>query len=157
MLFRSIGIARFIGPVVPLAAFDLALEGKDQVVCSYGRFGLSDGWTPQSGRFVEFKKPRVVLQLDSQIPFPKLATLEQTQNIIRWAKEMRIGPNWICVDRTGNGAGIHDSLCSIYGKEVLGVNYSWAASDTHILGDDSKKANELYDGVVTEQIGRAHV
>ena len=152
MMDNSIGITRFIGPVVPLAAFDLALEGKDQVVCSYGRFGLSDGWTPQSGKFVEYKKPRVVLQLDSQIPFPKLATLEQTQNIIRWAKQMKIGPNWICVDRTGNGAGIHDSLCSIYGKEVMGVNYSWAASETHILGDDSKKANELYDGVVTELI-----
>ena len=35
---------------------------------------------------------------------------------------------------------------------MLGVNYSWAATDTHILGDDSKKANELYNGVVTELI-----
>jgi hypothetical protein len=34
----------------------------------------------------------------------------------------------------------------------MGVNYSWAASDTHILGDDSQKANELYNGVVTELI-----
>ena len=152
MMDNAIGTVRFIGPVVPLAAFDLALEGNDQVMCSYGRFGLCDGWTPMSGKFIEFKTPRTVLQLDSQIPFPKKATLEQTQAIIKFAKTMRIGPNWLCVDRTGNGAGIHDSLCSLFGSEVMGVNYSWAASETHILGDDSQKANELYNGVVTELI-----
>jgi len=63
---------------------------------------------------------------------------------------MKIAPNWLCVDRTGNGAGIHDSLKTIFGSEVMGVNYSWAATDTHILGDDSQKASELYNGVVTE-------
>ncbi len=152
MMDNSIGIVRFIGPVVPLAAFDLALEGNDQVMCSYGRYGLCDGWTPRDGKFIEFKKPRIVLQLDSQISFPKKATLEQTQAIIRFCKQMRIGPNWLCVDRTGNGAGIHDSLCSLFGEEVLGVNYSWAATDTHVLGDDSQMANELYNGVVTELI-----
>jgi len=152
MMDNAIGTVRFIGPVVPLAAFDLALEGNDQVMCSYGRFGLCDGWTPQSGQFINFKAPRVVLQLDSQIPFPKKATMEQTQAIINFAKVMKIGANWLCVDRTGNGAGIHDSLCSLFGREVMGVNYSWAASETHILGDDSQRANELYNGVVTELI-----
>jgi hypothetical protein len=152
MMDNAIGIVRFIGPVVPLAAFDLALEGNDQVMCSYGRFGLADGWTPQSGQFIPFKGARVVLQLDSQIPFPKAATLEQTYAIIKFAKTMKIGANWLCVDRTGNGAGIHDSLCSLFGSEVMGVNYSWAASETHILGDDSQRANELYSGVVTELI-----
>jgi hypothetical protein len=152
MMDNSLGVVRFIGPVVPLAAFDLALEGNDQVMCSYGRFGLSDGWTPQSGKFIDFKKPKTVLQLDSQIPFPKKPTLEQTQAIIRFCKQMKISPNWLVVDRTGNGAGIHDSLCSLFGSEVLGVNYSWASTDTRVLGDDSQKANELYNGVVTELI-----
>jgi hypothetical protein len=150
MCDNSVGQVRFIGPVVTLAAFDLALEGNDQVLCSYGRFGLSDGWTPRSGQFIPFKEARTMLQLDSQIPFPKRATLEQTQAIIKFCREMRISPNWLCVDRTGNGAGIHDSLTTLFGSEVMGVNYSWAASDTHILGDDSQKASELYNGVVTE-------
>jgi hypothetical protein len=150
MMDNSMGNVRFIGPVVPLAAFDLALEGNDSVVCSFGRFGLSDGWTPMSGQFIEFKSPRTVLQLDSQITFPKAATLEQTYNIVKFCKNMKIAPNWLCVDRTGNGAGIHDSLKTLFGEEVLGVNYSWAATDTHILGDDSQKASELYNGVVTE-------
>ena len=152
MMDNAMGTVRFIGPVVPLAAFDLALEGKDQVVCSHGRFGLSDGWTPRSGAFIPWKSPRVVLQLDSQIDFPKKATLEQTKQIMDFCKQMKIAPNWLCVDRTGNGAGISDALCSLFGSEVLGVNYSWAASETHILGEDSQKANELYSGVVTELI-----
>lgn len=152
MMDNAMGQVRFIGPVVGLAAFDLALEGKDQVVCSYGRFGLSDGWTPMDGKFREFKSPKTVLQLDSQINFPKKATLEQANAIINFCKQMRIGPGWLCVDRTGNGAGIHDALCSLFGKETLGVNYSWAATETHVLGDDSQRANELYSGVVTELI-----
>jgi len=153
MFDNSIGTVRFVGPVVPLAAFDLALEGNDQVMCSQGRFGLSDGWTDRAGKFHEYKGgSRTVLQLDSQISFPKAATLEQTGAIIKFCKQMKISPNWLCVDRTGNGAGIHDSLCSLFGREVLGVNYSWAATDSHILGDDSQKASELYNGVVTELI-----
>jgi len=152
MMDNAMGSVRFIGPVVPLAAFDLALEGKDQVVCSHGRFGLSDGWTPRSGSFIPWKSPRVVLQLDSQIDFPKKATLEQTKQIMDFCKQMKISPNWLCVDRTGNGAGISDALCTLFGKEVLGVNYSWAASETNILGEDTQRANELYSGVVTELI-----
>jgi hypothetical protein len=150
MMNNAMGMLRFVGPVVPLAAFDLALEGNDQVLCSFGRFGLCDGWTDQAGTFHDFKQPRIALQLDSQMPFPKRATLEQTQAIIRFCKQMRIAPNWLAVDRTGNGSGIHDSLCTLFGTEVMGINYSWAASDTHILGEDSQKANELYNGVVTE-------
>ena len=152
MMDNCLGTVRFIGPVVPLAAFDLALEGNDQVMCSYGRYGLADGWTPQSGRFISFKSAKTVLQLDSQIPFPKKATLEQTQAIIKFCKQMKISPRWLCVDRTGNGAGIHDSLCSLFGTDVLGVNYSWAASESKILGEDSQRANEVYNGVVTELI-----
>lgn len=150
MMNNAMGMLRFVGPVVPLAAFDLALEGNDQVMCSYGRFGSCDGWTDQAGVFHEFKSIRTALQLDSQMPFPKRATLEQTQAIIKFCNQMRIKPNWLAVDRTGNGSGIHDSLCTLFGSEVMGINYSWAASDTHILGEDSQMANELYNGVVTE-------
>ena len=152
MMDSSVGIVRFVGPVVPLASFDLALEGNDQLMCTYGRFGLSDGWTPLSGKFVPFEKPRTVIQVDSQMPFPKGDTVKQTQAIIRFCQQMKIGPGWTCVDRTGNGSGVHDNLKNIFGSEVMGVNYSEAASETHILGDETKKANEMYNGVVTELI-----
>jgi hypothetical protein len=152
MMDNAVGMVRFIGPVVPLAAFDLALEGNDQLVCSYGRFGLSDGWTPLSGKFIPFPSPRTVLQLDSQMPFPKGDTVKQTEAIKNFCKSMQIGPFWVCVDRTGNGAGVHDNLLSTFGTEVMGVNYSTAATDTRVLGDDSKRANELYNGIVTELV-----
>jgi hypothetical protein len=152
MMDNAVGITRFIGPVVPLAAFDLALEGNDQLVCSYGRFGLSDGWTPLSGKFIAYPSPRTVLQLDSQIPFPKGDTVKQTEAIKQFCKDMQIGPFWVCVDRTGNGAGVHDNLLATFGSEVLGVNYSTAATDTRVLGDDSKRANEMYNGIVTELV-----
>lgn len=150
MMDNAMGIVRFIGPVVPLASFDLALEGVDQVLCSYGRFGLSDGWTDRAGKFHGFKQARTMLQLDSQMPFPKAATLEQAQAITKFCKQMKIGARWLCVDRTGNGAGIHDVLCSTFGADVMGLNYSWAATETPIMGDDSQPANELYNGLVTE-------
>jgi hypothetical protein len=150
MMDNAMGLVRFIGPVVPLASFDLALEGVDQVLCSYGRFGLADGWTDRAGKFHEFKSARTMLQLDSQMPFPKAATMEQAAAIVRFCKQMKIAPGWLCVDRTGNGAGIHDVLCSTFGSEVMGLNYSWAATDTPVMGDDSQKANELYNGLVTE-------
>ena len=152
MMDNAVGIVRFIGNVVPLASFDLALEGNDQLMCTYGRFGLSDGWTPLSGKFVPFDKPRVVVQVDSQMPFPKGDTVKQTQAIMRFCNQMKIGPGWVCVDRTGNGSGVHDNLKNIFGPEVMGVNYSEMATDTHILGDDTQKANEMYNGVVTELI-----
>lgn len=152
MMDNSVGIVRFIGSVVPLAAFDLALEGNDQLMCTYGRFGLSDGWTPLSGKFQAFDKPRTVLQVDSQMPFPKGDTVKQTQAIIRFCQQMKIGPGWVCVDRTGNGSGVHDNLKNLFGSEVMGVNYSTAATETHILGDDSQRANEMYNGIVTELI-----
>jgi len=152
MMDNAVGIVRFIGNVVPLASFDLALEGNDQLVCTYGRFGLSDGWTPLSGRFELFDKPRVVLQVDSQMPFPKGDTVKQTQAIMRFCSQMKIGPGWVCVDRTGNGSGVHDNLKNLFGSEVMGVNYSEMATDTHVLGDETKKANEMYNGVVTELI-----
>lgn len=150
MMDNAMGVVRFVGPVVPLAAFDLALEGNDSVVCSHGRFGLSDGWTDQAGQFHQFKAFRTMLQVDNQIAFPKRPTLEQAAAITQFCKDMKIAPGWLCVDRTGNGAGIHDSLVALFGREVMGVNYAWAATDTNILGDDSKSASELYSGVVTE-------
>ena len=152
MMDNAVGIVRFIGPVVALAAFDLALEGNDQVICSYGRFGLCDGWTPLSGQFIAFDKPRQMLQVDSQIPFPKGDTVKQTQAIQRFCQQMKISPGWLCLDRTGNGSGVHDNLKNVFGSEVMGVNYSEAATDTHILGDDSLPANAMYNGIVTELV-----
>lgn len=153
LMDKAMGIVRFIGPVVPLAAFDLALEGNDKVMCSHGRYGLSDGWKGLDGTFKEFPDgPRNVLQLDAQMPFPKKPTLEQAEAISAFCREMKIAPSGLIVDRTGNGAGIHDVLCSRFGEDTMGLNFSSAASDIPIFADDSRSASELYNGVVTELV-----
>tara|TARA_R110000868_G_scaffold73521_5_gene213209 strand:- start:5963 stop:7876 length:1914 start_codon:yes stop_codon:yes gene_type:complete len=153
----AIGVLRFIGPTIPLAGFDLALEGVDQVMAATGRIGLCDGWTPRDGRFIPFGTPndpktRECLQLDAMVPFPKKKTIEQAQAIVKFCRTMGIGGTWLCVDRTGNGSGIHDSLQTLFSPDVLGINYSQAASDKKVMDDDSKVANELYSGVVSELI-----
>lgn len=146
---NAVGILNFIPPVTPLAAADLALEGNDQVVISYGRFGLCDGWTPLGGQYIKFSKERVCLQLDSQIHLPKGDTVKQTQALMKFCIQMKINPTWLCVDRTGNGSGVHDNLKALFG-DVMGVNYSTMSTDTLIFREDTKKCNEQYDGIVTE-------
>ena len=86
------------------------------------------------------------------MPFPKGDTVKQTQAIMRFCNQMKIGAGWTCVDRTGNGSGVHDNLKNLFGSDVLGVNYSEMATETHVLGDETKRANEMYHGVVTELI-----
>jgi len=145
----AVGVLNFIPPVTPLASADLALEGNDQLRLSYGRFGLCDGWTPLGSSFVKFSKPRVALQLDSQISLPRGDTVTQTRELMRICKDLSVNPSWFCVDRTGNGSGVHDNLRTLFG-DVMGVNYSTMSTDTLIFKEDTKKCNELYDGIVTE-------
>ena len=154
MFDNSIGIYRFIGPVVPLTGIDLALEGNDNMVAAHGRFGLVDGWTPQSGKIIAFNEPRVGLQLDGLVMFPKVDTVKQTNAIKDFCKTMRIKPGWCCVDRTGNGSGVHDCLRNDihFGEDVMGVNYGEAATDSRVMADDAKTCQEQYDGIVTELI-----
>jgi hypothetical protein len=86
------------------------------------------------------------------MPFPKKPTLEQAEAIAAFCREMKIAPSGLIVDRTGNGAGIHDVLCSRFGEDTMGLNFSSAASDIPIFADDSRSASELYNGVVTELV-----
>ena len=146
---NAVGVINFIPPVTPLAAADLALEGNDSVVISYGRFGLADGWTPLGGQFIKFSKERVALQLDSQIQLPKGDTVKQTNALMKFCRAMKINPTWFCGDRTGNGSGVHDNLKALFG-DVMGINYSTMSTDTLIFREDTKKCNEQYDGIVTE-------
>jgi hypothetical protein len=146
---NAVGIVNFIPPVTTLAGVDLALEGNDSVLLSHGRFGLADGWTPLGGQFIKFSSQRVVLQLDGQLTLPKGDTVKQTNELMRVCRQLRVNPSWLCVDRTGNGAGVHDNLKTLFGN-VMGVNYSTNSTDTLVFREDTKKCNETYDGIVTE-------
>jgi hypothetical protein len=69
-----------------------------------------------------------------------------------FCRDMKIKPAWVCVDRTGNGAGVHDCLRNDihFAPDVMGVNFSEASTDTKIFTEDEKNCQELYKGIWTE-------
>lgn len=149
---KAKGKYMFIGSTIKCLSFDLALEGNDAVIMTAGRYGLATGWTNEQGEDIKFTEDKVCLQVDSIQELSKLTTLDQVYKIIQIAKMMGVKDRYICVDRTGNGAGVHDSLRNLYGRDVLGVNYSEMATDFILMAEDMKTAHEMYSGIVTELI-----
>jgi len=150
MFERAKGLYTFSGPTTMAAGIDLAFEGNDMAFFTAARFGVATGWTDMQGNFQRFKTERRVIQVEQQISLEKKDTIEQTRAIIRLSNDMGVKPRWLAVDRTGNGTGVHDALRSMFGPDVFGVMFSWAASDTRILEDDSETCSERYNDVVTE-------
>jgi hypothetical protein len=150
LVSRNFGEARFSGNVIYCAAVDLAFEGGDRAIMSVGRFGVSDGWQPRGRSFELYEKPRYTLQLESQFELAKNHTEGLTNDIITKCNAVAVKPQFLIVDRTGNGTGVHDLLQIKFGHEVIGLNFGTASTDTKVLEEDTQKASELYDGVVTE-------
>jgi hypothetical protein len=150
MFERAKGLYTFSGPTTMAAGIDLAFEGNDLAFFTAARFGTAIGWTDMQGSFQRFKTERRVIQVEQQISLEKRDTIEQTKAIIRLSNDMGVKPRWLSVDRTGNGTGVHDALKSMFGPDVFGIMFSWAASDTRILDDDSETCSERYNDVVTE-------
>jgi hypothetical protein len=148
-------------PVICGAA-DLALEGGDAAEFAVGRFGKAIGYRVgptldfPKGREVVFKtkegqiKFRWALQLDKLITLPPADTLKMAMALKELAILMKVNPNWLMLDRTGNGAGIHDLLKAIWSSEVRGVGYSEAATERKIILEDTKTAKDEYERVVSE-------
>lgn len=156
---RAQGAFIFAGAATYVCAVDLAFEGGDKAVMTVARWGTVTGWTDRAAKFRAFPKPQHGLQVESQFELNKTHTLDMTDQIIRTCSNLHIGPEWVIVDRTGNGTGVHDALRiklparQVDGKDmapVMGLNFGEAATETKILDDDETKACDLYDGVVTE-------
>lgn len=138
MVERAIGNFRFYGKTVYAAAVDLAFEGGDRAVMSIGRFGRLA------------KEEKFGLEAVSQFELAHRKTLEMADEIMKICKNLHVTPDWLACDRTGNGTGVHDALCSKFGPEVMGIHFGSGSTDTKVLADDQQKASELYDGIVTE-------
>lgn len=147
---KSKGIYSFSGPTITAGGVDMAFEGNDLVFYTVARHGMAIGWTDIRGDFHKFKEERRVIQIEQQIPLEKKDTLEQAKSIIRLSSELGVKPRWLSVDRTGNGTGVHDALKSLFGPDVFGIMFSWAASDTRILDDDTEICSERYYDIITE-------
>lgn len=154
----------FIWLEVPEAcgAADLALEGGATAVFTVGKVGLATGikWAPTIdfpvGRTEMFKdaegsvRPRWAVQADNQFPLPKGDTVAMAAAVTDMAKKAGIKPELLCVDRTGNGAGVHDLMKNDWSSAVIGVNYSSSPTDKRILEEDTKVANEEFDRIDSE-------
>jgi len=146
----------------PCGGADLALEGGDAARFAFGKWGLATGvkipptLDSPNGKTIMFKNergkayPRFALQLEKIFLLPKGNTIEIKDEIVRLAKTLGIQPEWLCVDRTGNGQGVFDLLKHEWGIGVNGVNYSEAPSETRIMSEDSDVAKKLYDRVASE-------
>ena len=145
----------------PVAGVDIALEGDDNAVMTVGRFGLATGWrrrptqqfpegevvhfTTEDGRRIQ----KSVIQVDQQFKLPKAETLTMARRIRDTCEQAGVDPDWCCVDRTVNGAGVHDYLKATWGP-VKGVNPAFSASDMKILTEDTEPPSDLYERLVTE-------
>jgi len=147
----------------PCGGVDLALEGGDSARFAKGLFGLASGvklrptLSKPEGETVYFKdgkgrtRPRHILFLEEIFMLPKLETVGMTDEVMRVARSAMIEPEWCCVDRTGNGAGVHDMLKHNWGGGgCRGVNFSEGARPTRIMAEDTGTAAELYDRIQTE-------
>ena len=150
MFASAKGVITFSGPTVSAGAVDLAFEGGDLCIFTHLRHGEAAGWTDYNGRFHPIRNGQRAVQVESQIAMEKKQTLDQARAIIRLCKDLSIKPQGLTVDRTGNGTGVHDALCQMFGPAVFGVMFSWAATETKILDDDTEVASELYQDISTE-------
>jgi hypothetical protein len=145
-----------------VAGVDLALEGGDPAVAAIADFGSALGVkypaSPEhpEGRTVMFVdergKPirRVALGVMHIRRLAKGDTMKMARQIIDMCKIEGIMPPWLMLDRTGNGAGVHDVLKTLWSPEVRAINYSESASDLKVLEESESVAKDLYDRVYSE-------
>lgn len=145
----------FQGDVVNVGAVDVALEGADFAVFCSGRLGRAVGIRQSDGSVEFFKQggeavSRFAIQADQLFRLSKGDTVALSLDIKSTAETLSIKPANMLIDRTNNGAGVHDYLKSIWSPLVCGLNASAAASDMKVLSEDNEPASGRFDGVVTE-------
>lgn len=150
----------WVSPPKPVAGVDLALEGGDVAVFARGDWGVARGFKflpslefPNGEEFL-FKlddKPafRQVVQLTQLYELPKGNTIAQSNLIKDLIQKLGVRPEHLCVDRTGNGAGVHDTLKD-WKDMVKGVNYYESPSDKKILLEDKETPKESMERIVSE-------
>ena len=143
-------------------AVDSALEGGDNTVCMLGRFGRASGYKRLGtldnldGNTEVFRDSkgnrtyRSVLQVDQIVMLPKGRTEDVSQAILKVARGASVRPEWLGIDRTGNGAGVHDMIRSNFGDQVHGINGSTSSTEMRILSEDMKLPCDEYNLLYTE-------
>ncbi len=152
------GEATFIENPQSLAAVDLAFMGKDTARMAVGRWGLASGWRDHMGTWHQFtdriniatSKPRHVLQIDQILPMSfHEDTVRMSEEIMARAKNLKITPDWVAIDKTGVGFGVDGHLNKVWGP-VFGIGWAEKATAGKILAEDLQGADEQVGGVMSE-------
>lgn len=145
----------------PVGGVDLAFEGGDTAIFCKGSFGLASGikllpsLAHPLGRTIMFKNrrgdnaPRYLLVAEALIPMPKGDTIVMKEEVLRLARQFSIKPEYLAIDKTGNGQGTFDMVRHEYG-EVVGVNYTEGCGNQRIMVEDHAPADELYERINSE-------
>lgn len=155
------GKFEFVETPKPLAAVDVALEGGDNAILCLGRMGLAGGWRKptQDGKFGELIKftddynqpiSKEVIQVDQMFTLPKGDTLKLVAEIRRVCRGAAVKGDFLGVDRTGNGAGVHDLLVSQFHNGVRGINPSSSPTERKILEEDQQLPCDEYAFLLSE-------
>jgi hypothetical protein len=145
------------------ASVDMALEGGATASFTLGKLGLASGvkWPPSlehpNGRTEMFRDsrtqqvtPRWGLQAEQQFPLPKGDTVAMKNAVVDLCRRAAVPPELLCMDRTGNGAGVHDLILNEWSPAVIGVNYSSGPTEKKVMEQDAKVAKEEYDRIDSE-------
>lgn len=138
------------------AGVDLALEGGDSPVMAVGRFGTARSlWIPPGPhdiehRLVTFEAPRKIFHIDRLLKLESGDTVAMAKLIKVFAREQMVPPEHIMLDRTGNGAGVHDLLKELWSPSILAINYSETASNVKIMNEDEHLPEDSMERVYSE-------
>lgn len=144
------GIYLWSGIPKNIAGCDTALEGGDDCTLAMGKYGLAHSFIPVGGDAIRFPRPRWCIQAETLVVLPKGDTVAMVNQIRTQCQAFNVSPECLTVDRTGNGAGVHDLLKTIWSPNVMGCDFSGAASPTKMFEEDSLNCDEMYLGIVTE-------
>lgn len=148
----------YVGRVENVASVDLAYQGADKAVICIGRWGEAHGWRDQKGQIHQFvnrlnpaqKQTRHVLTIDQFFTLPKSLDIQGvTQQVMGQCNMLKISPNWVSMDSTGNATATYSHATKYWGK-VLGINWAEGATETLVLSDDHLTCAERFDGVPSE-------
>jgi hypothetical protein len=156
------GTYEFVEAPKPAAAVDVALEGGDNAILALGKTGLASAWRKPSvdgkpGELIQFKDAfgmhvvKEVIQVEQLFTLPKGDTVKLVEEIKRVCRGAAVKGEYLGVDRTGNGAGVHDILVSTTGfSGTKGINPSESPTERKIMAEDTKLPADEYSYLLSE-------
>lgn len=128
----------------PIAACDPAFEGGDDCVIGFGFMGR-----------VADNPERTAIEVNEYIKIKrkdmsKQITQDFGDQIVALLLDRGVKPDHFAMDESGNAKGLSDHIKTIFGRDILSVNFSGAASDRKVTAEDSGPARERYKNFVTE-------